>query len=71
MYKIIDTIDRYPHVVLQLVDITTGNKRYWCLSVLHAEDLCKQYHVKSLRGVILDSLPKDGGWIITRDINLI
>lgn len=71
MYKIIDTINRYPHVVLQLVEITTGDKRYWFFSTLHADDLCKQYHVKSLRGVLLDSLPKDGGWIIKSAINLI
>lgn len=71
MYKIIDTIDRYPHIVLQLVDITTGNKRYWCFSTLHAEDLCEEYHVRRLKGILLDHLPNNGGWITKKTINLI
>lgn len=71
MYKIIDIIDRYPHVVLQLVDITNGDKRYWCLSELHAEELCKEYHTRRLKGILLDHLPKNGGWITKRTINLI
>lgn len=71
MYKITDTIDRYPHVVLQLKDITTGYVRYWCFSVLHAEELCKDYHVRTLKGVLLDRIPHNGGWIKKEDINYI
>ena len=69
MYKVLDIIDRYPHVVLQLVDITNGNKRYWCFSELHAQDLCEEYHTQHLRGVLLDNIPSNGGWITRRDIN--
>lgn len=71
MYKIIDTIDRYPHVVLLLLDITTGDKRYWCFSVLYADELCEQYHVNNLNGLTLNHLPQHGGWIEEQDINKI
>lgn len=71
MYQIIRAIDLYPHVVMALVNITTGEKRYWCFSVIHEEELCKEYHVKQLKGVLLDELPKNGGWFDYNDINRI
>lgn len=71
MYKIIETIDRYPFVVMLLVNITTGEKRYWCIDDVHADDLCAEYHVRNLHGLILDQLPASGSWIKRQDINLI
>ncbi len=71
MYKVLSRIDRYPHVVLLLVDITTGDKRYWCFSTLHEEELCEEYHVKTIEGVLLDRLPHFGGWITKNAINKI
>ena len=71
MYQIIRAIDLYPHVVLTLVNITTGEKRYWCFSVIHEEELCQEYHVKNLKGVLLDELPQNGGWFDWSDINRI
>lgn len=71
MYKIVDTIDRYPFVVLLLVNITTGGKRYWCIDDVHADKLCDEHNVSNLLGVVLDSLPSSGGWITRQDINMI
>lgn len=71
MYKIIRTIDRYPHVVMELVDITTGEKFYWALGAYQAELLCADYHVTELNGVILDELPHNGGLFDYNDINRI
>lgn len=71
MYQIIRAIDLYPHVVLTLVNITTGEKRYWCFSVIHEEELCKECHVKTLEGVLLDKLPQNGGWFDWNDIKRI
>jgi len=70
MYKIIETDERrYPHVLLLLLNITTGEKRWWCFGEVHADDLCEEYHVKNLQGVILDNLPVNGGWIERSEIN--
>lgn len=71
MYKVIVTIDQIHHIVLALVNITTGETRYWRLSSHHAELLCKQYHVKHLQGVLLDDLPQNGGWLDVNDFNRI
>ena len=71
MYKIIDTIDRYPFVVLLLLDITTGEKRYWCIDDVRADELCDEYHAKYLKGILLDKLPRAGYWITRQDINKI
>ncbi len=71
MYKITRTIDRYPHVVMELVNITTGEKLYWALGSYQAELLCAEYHVKYLKGVILDELPQNGGWFDYNNINRI
>lgn len=69
MYKIIRTIDRYPHVVMEIVNITTGEKLYWALGSYQAELLCAEYHVTNLKGVLLDELPQNGGWFDINDIN--
>jgi len=71
MYKIIDTIDRYPFVVMLLVNITTGEKRYWCIDDVHADELCDEYHAKDLKGLLLDQLPAWGTWITRQSINMI
>lgn len=71
MYKIIRTIDRYPHVVMEMVNITTGEKLYWALGSYQAELLCAEYHVKDLKGVILDEIPQNGGLFNYKDINRI
>lgn len=71
MYKIIRTIDRYPHVVMEMVNITTGERFYWALGSYQAELLCAEYHVKDLKGVLLDELPKNGGLFDYNDINKI
>lgn len=69
MYKVFFRICRYPHVVIGLVNITTGEKGYWWFSILHEEMLCEEYHVKNLKGVLLDELPQNGGWFDINDIN--
>lgn len=71
MYKIIRTIDRYPHVVMEMVNITTGERFYLALGSYQAELLCEEYHVKDLEGVLLDELPKNGGLFDYNDINKI
>lgn len=71
MYKIIRTIDRYPHVVMEMVNITTGERFYWALGSYQEELLCKEYHVKDLKVVLLDELPKNGGLFDYNDINKI
>lgn len=72
MYKIIAIETHcYPHVLLHLLNITTGVKRWWCFSELHADELCKDYHVKDLKGVILDNVPAKGSWIKQSEINKI
>lgn len=71
MYNVTDLVTLYPHVVLALVNITTGEKLYCCFSVIHEEELCQEYHVKNLKGVLLDELPQNGGWFDWSDINRI
>ncbi len=71
MYKIKRTIDRYPHVVMEMVNITTGERFYWALGSYQAELLCAEYHVTELKGVILDELPQNGGLFDYNDINKI
>jgi hypothetical protein len=71
MYKIIRTIDRYPHVVMKMVNITTGERFYWALGSYQAELLCAEYHITELKGVILDGLPQNGGLFDYNNINKI
>lgn len=63
MYEIIDVIHDYLFVTLRLRDVQTGAIRDW----QHWDDLedwlCKEYGVKYLKGLIIEALPKHGGWV--------
>lgn len=63
MYEIIDVIHDYLFVTLRLRDVQTGAIRDW----QHWDDLedwlCKEYGVKDLKGLIIEALPKHGGWV--------
>lgn len=63
MYEIIDVIRDYLFVTLRLRNVQTGETKD--LSGLDdlEDDLCKDYGVKDLKGVVLDKLPNRGGWI--------
>ena len=54
MYKVLKTQLRYyPHALLLLADMTTGERRWWCFGSQHEEDLCEDYHTKDLAGAVL------------------
>lgn len=54
MYKVLKTQLRYyPHALLLLADMTTGERRWWCFGRQHEEDLCEDYHTKDLAGAVL------------------
>ena len=63
MYEIIDVIHDYLFVTLRLRDVRTGAIRDW----QHWDDLedwlCEEYGVKDLKGLVIDALPKNGGWV--------
>nr|DAG64391.1 MAG TPA: cytidylyltransferase-like protein [Caudoviricetes sp.] len=65
MYEIIDVIHDYLFVTLRLRDVRTGAIRDW----QHWDDLedwlCEEYGVKDLKGLVIDALPKHGGWVAT------
>ena len=70
MYEIIDVIHDYLFVTLRLRDVRTGATRDW----QHWDDLedwlCEEYGVKDLKGLVIDALPKHGGWVATEFNNL-
>lgn len=63
MYEIIDVIHDYLFVTLRLRNVRTGATRDW----QHWDDLedwlCEEYGVKELKGLVMDTLPKHGGWV--------
>ena len=63
MYEIIDVIHDYLFVTLRLRNVRTGATREW----QHWDDLedwlCEEYGVKDLKGLVIDALPKHGGWV--------
>ena len=63
MYEIIDVIHDYLFVTLRLRNVRTGATRDW----QHWDDLedwlCEEYGVKDLKGLVIDALPKNGGWV--------
>lgn len=63
MYEIIDVIHDYLFVTLRLRDVRTGAIRDW----QHWDDLedwlREEYGVKDLKGLVIDALPKHGGWV--------
>ena len=65
MYEIIDVIHDYLFVTLRLRNVRTGATREW----QHWDDLedwlCEEYGVKELKGLVIDALPKHGGWVAT------
>ena len=69
MYEIIDVIHDYLFVTLRLRDVQTGAIRDW----QHWDDLedwlCKEYGVKDLKGLIIEALPKHGGWVVSQKEN--
>ena len=69
MYKVtyVD-FKHYPHVVLELKNISNRETKYWCYSELHYEEQCWQLEVKSLKGCTLSGLPQNGGWIDKKTI---
>lgn len=50
---------------LRLRNVRTGATRDW----QHWDDLedwlCEEYGVKELKGLVMDALPKHGGWVAT------
>ena len=72
MYKVLKTQLRYyPHALLLLADMTTGERRWWCFGRQHEEDLCEDYHTKDLAGAVLIDLPRNGGWIDEKEIEML
>ncbi len=54
-----------------LADMTTGERRWWCFGSQHEEDLCEDYHTKDLAGAVLSELPRHGGWIDEKEIEML
>ena len=72
MYKVLKTnLSYYPHALLLLADMTTGERRWWCFGSQHEEDLCEDYHTKDLAGAVLSDLPRHGGWIDEKGIEML
>ena len=72
MYKVLKTnLSYYPHALLLLADMTTGERRWWCFGSQHEEDLCEDYHTKDLAGAVLSELPRHGGWIDEKEIEML
>lgn len=60
--------DRYPWSILHLLDLTTGEEKYWLFTVVYEDDLCKEYNVRDLTGLLLDKLPTKGMWTTKEEI---
>lgn len=67
MYKITDTIDRYPFLILEL-RLESGELRYWCFWDDLDEILMKKYGVTDLIGLEFNELPPKGDWIPREEI---
>ena len=68
MYTIVQTISRYPFIILALRS-HLGKTKFWCMSELHAEEeILLNYHTKEYKDLILDNIPAHGYWISQNDI---
>ena len=63
MYEITDVIRDYLFVTLRLRNVQTGVTREWRYWDDLEEWLCKEHGVKDLKGLVMDTLPKHGGWV--------
>lgn len=70
MWKITRTITAYyPLIILELTSMTDGESGLWSMADGQSEDILREYHVRKLEGIVLDELPKHGGWIDIDDIH--
>lgn len=64
MWKITRTITAYyPLIILELTSLTDGERGLWSMADGQSEDILREYHARNLEGIILDKLPKNGGWM--------
>ena len=64
MWKITRTITAYyPLIVLELTNLTDGEKGLWSMADGQSEDILRKYHTRKLEGIVLDELPKHGRWM--------
>ena len=69
MYKVTDVNTyHYPHVVLEILNTTTGETKYWHYTALHYEEHCRQLEVNTLEDCTLSDLPRNGGWLDEKDL---
>ena len=62
MYEIIDVIRDYLFVTLRLRNVQTGETKDWSGWDDLEDDLCEEYSVKELKGIVIDRLPDRGCW---------
>ena len=62
MYEIIDVIRDYLFVTLRLRNEQTGETKDWSGWDDLEDDLCEEYGVKDLKGIVIDRLPDRGCW---------
>lgn len=62
MYEIKDIIRNCFFVTLRLCNVQTGETKNWSGWDDLEDDLCEEYGVKDLKGLVIDRLPKRGCW---------
>jgi hypothetical protein len=70
MWKITRTITAYyPFIILELTSLSDGESGLWSMADGQSEDILREYHARNLEGIVLDKLPKNGGWMDEDDIH--
>lgn len=70
MWKITRTITAYyPLIILELTSLSDGERGLWSMADGQSEDVLREYHTRKLEGIILDELPKNGGWMDEDEIH--